>query len=75
MNSRVYPKDVFDSAIRKMAEERKQRLFIEENTRKVLVEKTKKPKIYGADLVNAIQMYMNADVIIGIKRTQLDGQD
>lgn len=55
--------------------EQQQKKFVEENTRRVLTEKTK-PVIYDAIQVGlSMHKIMESDIMIGISRTNLNGQD
>ena len=57
-----------------MQEEREYQKFLDENTRKVLVEKVKKPKEVDYDYMTvqySMDAVMNADFVIGFRRKYL----
>ena len=73
MSLRAYQSREFIDAVNrvviKMDEERRHRKFLEENTRKVLIEKTKKPKSYsdGFDVLASYIAVEASDFIVGVK--------
>lgn len=76
MSSKIYPDSAFISAVtmvvNKMDEERRHRKFLEENTRKVLIEKAPKPKPDNddnddLDLLSSYLTMQSSDFALGFK--------
>jgi hypothetical protein len=72
MNSRVYKKEAWEKTFHNISESRKYQKFLDENTRKVLVEKTKKVTSYNITAIRySMDSVLNSDFVIELRRTHL----